>query len=47
VRAQIEKFGLAEIVDEIDPIGNIMAGDWQQNARWKKKTARAERATIL
>jgi RNA-splicing ligase RtcB len=44
VRAQIEKFGLAEIVDEIDPIGNIMAGDWQQNAPWKKKTARPERA---
>ena len=26
VRAQIEKFGLAEIVGEIDPIGSIMAG---------------------
>lgn len=28
VRAQIETFGLAEIVDEVIPFGCIMAGDW-------------------
>jgi len=28
VRAQISQFGLAEIVDEIEPYGSIMAGDW-------------------
>ncbi|MER9768902.1 RtcB family protein [Mesorhizobium sp. M0189] len=37
VRRQIEEFGLAEIVDEIMPIGSIMAGDWQQDAPWRKK----------
>ncbi|MBV8664653.1 MAG: RtcB family protein [Hyphomicrobiales bacterium] len=37
VRSQIERFGLAEIVDQIDPIGNIMAGDWQRDAPWRKK----------
>jgi tRNA-splicing ligase RtcB (3'-phosphate/5'-hydroxy nucleic acid ligase) len=43
VRAQISKFGLAEVVDTIEPIGNIMAGNWQHNAPWKKK-ADAKRA---
>jgi tRNA-splicing ligase RtcB len=37
VRRQIQSFGLAEIVDEIDPIGNIMAGDWQRDAPWRRK----------
>lgn len=37
VRRQIQEFGLAEIVDEIMPIGSIMAGDWQQDAPWRKK----------
>jgi hypothetical protein len=37
MRRQITKFGLAEVVDEIDPIGNIMAGDWQRVAPWRKK----------
>lgn len=37
VRKQIEHFGLAEIVDEIRPYGSIMAGDWQQNAPWRRK----------
>jgi RNA-splicing ligase RtcB len=46
VRAQIEHFGLAEIVDEVMPYGCIMAGDWEQNAPWKIKAAakRAARA---
>jgi tRNA-splicing ligase RtcB (3'-phosphate/5'-hydroxy nucleic acid ligase) len=36
VRSQIGKFGLAEVVDTIEPIGNIMAGDWQANAPWRR-----------
>src|ERR1700726_919580 len=37
VRAQIEEYGLADIVDTIEPIGCVMAGDWQRNAPWRKK----------
>jgi RNA-splicing ligase RtcB len=37
MRRQIAKFGLAKVVDQIDPIGNIMAGDWQRVAPWRKK----------
>ncbi len=37
VREQIEKFGLAEVVDEIEPIGCIMAGDWQRDAPWRMR----------
>jgi tRNA-splicing ligase RtcB len=37
IRRQIEKFGLAEIVDEVEPYGCIMAGDWESNAPWRKK----------
>jgi hypothetical protein len=37
VRRQIERFDLAEIVDEILPVGNIMAGDWQRDAPWRTK----------
>lgn len=40
VRAQIEQFGLAEVVDEVLPYGCIMAGDWEQNAPWRKKRER-------
>jgi RNA-splicing ligase RtcB len=40
VRAQINKFGLAEVVDTIEPIGNIMAGDWQRDAPWRRKRER-------
>ena len=43
VRAQIAEFGLAEVVDTIEPIGSIMAGDWQQEAPWRKAKA-AKRA---
>ncbi|PZU95523.1 MAG: RNA-splicing ligase RtcB [Chelatococcus sp.] len=35
VRAQIEKFGLADIVDQIDPYGSVMAGDWERDAPWR------------
>lgn len=37
VRAQIEKYDLAEIVDEVIPYGSLMAGDWEYNAPWMKK----------
>jgi tRNA-splicing ligase RtcB (3'-phosphate/5'-hydroxy nucleic acid ligase) len=37
VRGQIAEFSLAEIVDTIEPIGCIMAGDWQRDAPWRKK----------
>jgi RNA-splicing ligase RtcB len=40
VRAQIEHFGLAEVVDEVIPYGCIMAGDWQRDPPWKKKKNR-------
>ena len=44
MRRQIAKFGLAEVVDQIDPIGNIMAGDWQRDAPWRKKRGPAVEA---
>lgn len=37
VRAQMARFGLAEVVDEIQPYGTIMAGDWDRNAPWRKR----------
>jgi RNA-splicing ligase RtcB len=37
VRRQIDEYGLAEVVDTIEPFGCIMAGDWQQNAPWRRK----------
>ena len=37
VRAQMEAFELAEMVDEIMPYGSIMAGDWERDAPWRKK----------
>jgi len=42
VRRQIERFGLAEIVDEVVPYGSIMAGDWEQDAPWRRKAGRAD-----
>jgi tRNA-splicing ligase RtcB len=45
VRAQIESYGLAEVVDEVLPYGCIMAGDWEADAPWRKK--REERARQL
>ncbi|GAB3655994.1 RtcB family protein [Hymenobacter agri] len=37
VKQQITDFGLATIIDEIRPYGCIMAGDWEQDAPWRKK----------
>ena len=42
VRAQIVKFGLAEVVDIVEPVGCIMAGDWQRNAPWRKPKVKKE-----
>jgi RNA-splicing ligase RtcB len=39
VRRQIADYGLAEVVDTIEPVGSIMAGDWQRDAPWRKKKA--------
>lgn len=37
VVGQIGKQKLADIADYIDPYGSIMAGDWEQDAPWRKK----------
>jgi len=42
VRRQIEDYGLAEVVDTIDPVGSIMAGDWQRNAPWRRARAKGK-----
>jgi RNA-splicing ligase RtcB len=46
VKRQIAEFGLARTVDEIQPYGCIMAGDWEVNAPWrvKKRQAKAAKA---
>lgn len=36
IRSEISRFNLATIVDEIEPYGSIMAGDWQAKYRTKK-----------
>lgn len=37
VREQMERMGLAKVVDEIQPYGSIMAGDVDKNAPWRLK----------
>ncbi|KAA1246817.1 RtcB family protein [Aquimarina sp. RZ0] len=37
VRAQMQEFGLGNVIDEVIPYGCIMAGDFQINAPWRKK----------
>jgi RNA-splicing ligase RtcB len=41
VKAQMQEFGLGEVVDEIIPYGCIMAGNWEIDAPWRIK-ARAK-----
>ncbi|MEM7546600.1 MAG: RtcB family protein [Pseudomonadota bacterium] len=43
VRDQMGQYGLADVIDEIEPFGCIMAGDWQRDAPWCVR-ARAKRA---
>lgn len=40
VRRQIAEYGLADVVETIDPVGCIMAGDWQRDAPWRKRKAK-------
>jgi RNA-splicing ligase RtcB len=47
VRRQIAEYGLAEVVDLIEPVGSIMAGDWQRDAPWRKKKAARKPAARL
>ena len=42
VQAQMQEFGLGEVVDRIMPYGCIMAGDWQIDAPWRKKKRRKQ-----
>lgn len=37
VRNQMKEFGLGTVIDEVEPFGCIMAGDFEKNAPWKKK----------
>ena len=37
LRRQIDRFGLARVVDTVEPIGCIMAGDCQADAPWRRK----------
>ena len=37
VQQQITDFNLATVIDEIRPYGCLMAGDWEQDAPWRKK----------
>ena len=37
VKRQIVDFNLARTIDEIQPYGCIMAGDWEKNAPWRVK----------
>ncbi|MEL7543475.1 MAG: RtcB family protein [Pseudomonadota bacterium] len=37
VRAQMDEFKLAEVVDQIMPYGCIMAGDWERDAPWRTR----------
>jgi hypothetical protein len=39
---RLREFRLAEVVDEIMPAGDIMAGDWQANAPWRQRRETAE-----
>lgn len=43
VRAQIEEYGLCEVIDEVMPYGCIMAGDVLKNAPWKNRRKKQRR----
>lgn len=46
VKRQITEFDLATTIDEILPYGCIMAGDWEQDAPWRKKKLAKEAARL-
>jgi len=37
VQEQMQRFGLAEVIDRVRPFGSIMAGDWEHDAPWTRK----------
>ena len=39
-------FQLATVLDEIRPYGCIMAGDWEQDAPWRKKKLAKQTAKL-
>lgn len=41
VQDDMDKFGLASVCDRVLPYGSIMAGDWQQDAPWRRKKRKA------
>ncbi|GAA4361899.1 RtcB family protein [Hymenobacter saemangeumensis] len=46
VKRQIADFNLATTIDEVMPYGCIMAGDWEQDAPWRKKKQVKEAARL-
>ena len=46
VKRQIQHFKLATILDEIQPYGCLMAGDWEQDAPWRKKKLAKQAAKL-
>jgi len=42
VQADMDRFGLARIVDRVLPHGSVMAGVWEQEAPWREKKANRE-----
>ena len=38
VQSQMTEFGLGQVDDKVIPYGSIMAGDWQKNAPWRRKS---------
>ena len=43
VRTQMKQFNLGAVIDEVQPYGCIMAGDWQKNAPWRKRKRKKKR----
>lgn len=46
VQEQMNRFNLADVVDRIQPFGAIMAGDWEQDAPWRKKRAAKQSSKV-
>lgn len=36
VQRDMERFGLCEVVERLEPYGGLMAGDWEMDAPWKR-----------
>ncbi|MBC6698699.1 hypothetical protein [Hymenobacter sp. BT190] len=46
MKRQLTEFDLATTIDEILPYGCIMAGDWEQDAPWRKRKHVEEAARL-